>query len=109
MDHSPPTAHRSPLTAHHSPLFMLTSRGWLFILFLAVLLAWAVMAHLPTLAILGLALISWFAWEWLLFAVRSRVVVRQVELLRQVSDERGPVDSLWAGQTFTVDVELRLG
>jgi uncharacterized protein (DUF58 family) len=88
---------------------MLTSRGWLFILFLAVLLAWAVMAHLPTLAILGLALISWFAWEWLLFAVRSRVVVRQVELLRQVSDERGPVDSLWAGRTFTVDVELRLG
>jgi uncharacterized protein (DUF58 family) len=87
---------------------MLTSRGWLFLLFAAALLAWAVLVHLATLAILALALILWFAWEWLLFAVRSRIVVRQVELLRQVSDERGPVDSLWAGRTFTVDVELRL-
>lgn len=87
---------------------MLTSRGWLFLVFTAALLAWAVLVHLAALAILALALILWFAWEWLLFAVRSRIVARQVELIRQVSDERGPVDSLWAGRTFTVDVELRL-
>jgi uncharacterized protein (DUF58 family) len=87
---------------------MLTSRGWFFVVFIAALLAWAMLVHLATVAILALALILWFAWEWLLFAVRSRIVVRQVEVLRQVSDERGPVDSLWAGRTFTVDVELRL-
>jgi uncharacterized protein (DUF58 family) len=87
---------------------MLTSRGWLFILFVAGLLTLAVVEHLEVLAILLLALGFWFAWEWLLFAVRSRIVVRQIVLTREVSDERGPVDSLWAGRTFAVDVELRL-
>ena len=58
--------------------------------------------------VLLLSLGFWFAWEWLLFAVRARVVVRQVRLHREVCDERGPVDSLWAGRAFTVRVEARL-
>src|SRR5262249_10793611 len=60
------------------------------------------------LAVLALALLLWFAWEWLLFAVRARIIARQVELRRFANDERGPVDSLWAGRTFAVHVELRL-
>ena len=35
---------------------MLNSRGWLFLLLVATLLAWAVLAHLTTLAILALAI-----------------------------------------------------
>jgi uncharacterized protein (DUF58 family) len=87
---------------------MLTSRGWWFIIWVCAILALAVIFHHALLVILCLALLFWFSWEWLLFAVRGRVVARQLEVVRLVCDERGPVDSLWAGHTFTVDVEVRL-
>ncbi len=87
---------------------MLTSRGWLFVLFVGSLLLLAVLSHHAVLAVLALALALWFAWEWLLFGVRSRIIARQIELSREVCDERGTVDSLWAGRSFTVRGELTL-
>jgi uncharacterized protein (DUF58 family) len=87
---------------------MLTSRGLLFAFAVGGLLTLAVLTHQPVLAILTLSLLLWFGWEWLLFAVRARIVARQVALQREICDDRGPVESLWAGQTFTVRVELRL-
>jgi uncharacterized protein (DUF58 family) len=87
---------------------MLTSRGWLFTVFVVFLLVLAVGTQQTVLAVLLLSLGFWFAWEWLLFAVRARIVVRQVQVNREVCDERGPVESLWAGRTFTVRVEVRL-
>jgi len=97
-----------PTTLHPPPFTMLTSRGWLFAIFVVFLLVIAVGTHQPALAVLMLSLGFWFAWEWLVFAVRARVVVRQGQLYREVCDERGPVDSLWAGRTFTVRVVVRL-
>jgi uncharacterized protein (DUF58 family) len=87
---------------------MLTSRGWLFAVFVVFLLVIAVGTQQAVLAVVLLSLGFWFAWEWLLFAVRARVVVRQVRLHREVCDERGRVESLWAGRMFTVRVEARL-
>jgi uncharacterized protein (DUF58 family) len=87
---------------------MLTSRGWLFTLFVVGLLMVAVLTQQTVLGVLTLGLGFWFAWEWLLFAVRARVIARQVKLQRVLCDERGPVDSLWAGRTFRVRMELQL-
>src|SRR5262249_62040385 len=87
---------------------MLTSRGWLFSFVVLGFLFIAVMTQQIVLFVLTLSLGLWFAWEWLLFAVRARAVARGVVLRREVRDERGPVDSLWAGRTFSVHVELTL-
>ena len=65
---------------------MLTSRGWLFILFIVSLLIVAVLTQQTVLFVLTMGLGLWFAWEWLLFAVRAGVIVRQVELQREVGD-----------------------
>src|SRR5437868_5847709 len=104
---------------------MLTSRGWWFLLIVLGLLALALLAN-PTysgdvqrhdlalkranvgLALLALTLGIWFVCQWVLFAVRAQVFLRRLEVRRQVHDERGPVDSLWAGRFFRVEVELAL-
>lgn len=65
-------------------------------------------SHIPLLILPGLTLFCWFAWEWLLFALRSRFAVRGLRLDRTVRDERGRVENLWAGRKFRVDVELSL-
>src|SRR5438034_8167603 len=87
---------------------MLTSRGWWFLVVVLAVTALGVLRGLPTLAVLGLTLLLWFLGEWLLFAVRRRVTVRKLHVFRELRTERGPVDTLWAGQTFEVQVELRV-
>jgi uncharacterized protein (DUF58 family) len=87
---------------------MLTSRGWLFAIVILGLLFVAVRSQQIVLFILTMSLGLWFAWEWLLFAVRTRVIARRIVLRRDVCDERGPVESLWAGRTFTVHGEVHL-
>jgi uncharacterized protein (DUF58 family) len=96
---------------------MLTSRGWWLLLFVLTLLAMgSVLALQPgpgggptTLLLLGLVLALWFAWEWATFAVQARLAVRDLDLARELRDDRGPVTTLWAGQTFTVRGRVRLG
>src|SRR5262249_35091753 len=111
---------------------MLTVRGWwLLIITLAMLLvamlnefvniglssfSQSLSLHQPdasrgpnvTLALVALPLGGWFVWEWLSFAIRARLVIRRLYCHRELRDERGPVDTLWAGQTFRVRVELSL-
>ena len=87
---------------------MLTARAWwlLFIAFLLVLFGiWTL--H-PSLVIVGLTILLWFAWEWLSFSVRLHFVVPRLFLERTLSDERGPVTTLWAGRVFRVRTRLRL-
>jgi uncharacterized protein (DUF58 family) len=86
---------------------MLTSRGWLFLVTaLAVAVLGLSSAH-ATLVLVGLTLLTWFLASWLWFVVRLRLVMPRLALVRELRDERGPVDSLWAGWTFTVSVTLR--
>src|SRR2546423_129496 len=87
---------------------MLTARGWWLLTFvLGTLFAGALLSFLP-LALIGLTLLLWFAWEWLLFAVRLRAVPRHLRVEREVWDYRGPVGTLWAGHTFRVRARLEL-
>src|SRR4051794_3703505 len=94
---------------------MLTSRGWWFLLFVLTLLAMGgVLVLQPgrgsaTLLLLALALALWFAWEWATFAVQARIAVRDLDLSRELRDDRGGVTTLWAGQTFAVRARLHLG
>jgi uncharacterized protein (DUF58 family) len=93
---------------------MLTSRGWWLLLFIFTLLAMggvlALQTHHPTtLLLLGLSLTLWFVWEWGAFAVQARLAVRDLNVTRELRDDRGPVTTFWAGQTFTVRGHVRLG
>jgi uncharacterized protein (DUF58 family) len=58
--------------------------------------------------VLMLTLVLWFLSEWLLFALRVSLTVRALRSRRELRDARGPVDTLWAGRSFQVLVQLRL-
>jgi uncharacterized protein (DUF58 family) len=87
---------------------MLTSRGWWFIIVVFALLALALFRAQTVVLLMALTLLLWFAWEWLLFTIRVRLVVRDLRVRRTLNDERGPVERLWAGRTVRVDAELHL-
>jgi uncharacterized protein (DUF58 family) len=84
---------------------MLTARGWWFLLSAVLLVLVGASLALPVLLLVGLALLTWFGFEWVLFVIRTQ---GRLHVERTVSDERGPVDTLWAGQAFTVRVALHL-
>src|SRR5262245_11306368 len=85
---------------------MITSRGWWFLIIALAVLALGVLAPRVPLTLLALTPLLWFIGEWLLFSFRARVVVRALRVERTVRDQRGPVDTLWAGRTFEVAVAL---
>jgi uncharacterized protein (DUF58 family) len=102
---------------------MLTSRGWWLLVAILVILALALfgitdlalnrplrMSNQPnvTAALLGLTLGLWFAAEWLLFAVRWRLLRRALRFTRELHDERGPIDTVWAKRTFRVRLVVQL-
>jgi uncharacterized protein (DUF58 family) len=92
----------------------MTSRAWWFLLFALLLLGLAALPRLlgrPLMAepaLLGLTLLLWFIGEWFLFRWRSQFLVRRVLVRREVRNDRGPVDTLWAGRTFQVHVRLQV-
>src|SRR6266852_1024234 len=87
---------------------MVTARGWWFVLWSGAFLFLGVLSGVVPLALLGLTLFLWFLVEWLLFAYRVQSIVGRLHIVREVRDEHGPVESLWAGRSFDVGVELRL-
>jgi uncharacterized protein (DUF58 family) len=87
---------------------MMTARGWWCLVGVVLALLAGVLANVPALLVTGLALLLWFGWEWLCFAVRVRTLRQRLRIHREVWDDRGPVSTLWAGRSFTVKVELHL-
>jgi uncharacterized protein (DUF58 family) len=85
---------------------MLTPRAWLLLALDVVLLLPAVWNYDSTLTVIGLTLLAWLVVEWLIFTIRVGLIRRNLVVRRQVCDERGPVDSLWAGWDFEVNVEV---
>ena len=57
---------------------------------------------------IGLTLLFWFLGQWLLFVVRAQHVLGKLRLERELWDERGPVQNLWAGRSFEVRARLSL-
>lgn len=95
----------------YSVPLMLTSRGWWFFLLALALTTGAILlsprGHV-TLEVIGLTLLSWFFGQWLLFVVQARRVLHELQVERQLRDQRGPVQNLWAGRTYEVCVRLSL-
>jgi uncharacterized protein (DUF58 family) len=87
---------------------MLTTRGWWFLVAAVLVLALGLFARLTPLVPLGLTLVLWFAAVGFLFYARARLVAPRLEVVRTLLDDRGPVDTLWAGRSFEVQVEVRL-
>jgi uncharacterized protein (DUF58 family) len=85
---------------------MLTTRGWWFALAAAALLVLGVVLDVVPAALVGLALTAWFLTEWSLFTIRVRTGKGRFHFVREVRDERGPVDSLWAGRSFETRIEV---
>jgi uncharacterized protein (DUF58 family) len=86
---------------------MITSRGWWFLLIVLCLVTLGLFGDHWTVALLGLTLLLWFLGEWFMFALRMRLVVPTLVPRRTLHDDRGPVDTLWAGHSFQVRVETQ--
>jgi uncharacterized protein (DUF58 family) len=84
---------------------MLTSRACWFLLSVLIILSLGLLRPSLPLTLLGLTLLLWFAaqWLWFLFRLPS---LRRLHVEREVWDDRSPVATLWAGQTFEVRVRL---
>ena len=61
-----------------------------------------------TLALLGLTFGLWFAAEWLLFTLRCGLLRRRLIFTRELRDNRGMLETLWAKRTFHVRIVLEL-
>jgi uncharacterized protein (DUF58 family) len=87
---------------------MLTTRGFWMLIFAFILVGTGLVAQIATLGLIGGTILLWLLWEWLVFTVRLRGLVRSLRVSREVRDERGAVESLWAGQTFEIKTQLWL-
>src|SRR4051794_10099783 len=87
---------------------MLTARGWWFLVVVLGLLLLALWTNTPPVVLVCLSLLVWFLGLWLLFVVRLRLLAPRLRVERELHDERGPVESLWAGRPFRVRTRLCL-
>lgn len=90
---------------------MLTSRGW-WLLFTASLMTLVggmlsfQAGDVITLA--GLAILSWFIYEWGCFVYQVYFVLPKVVLTREIRDDRKSVPILWANNEFDVFIRLKV-
>jgi uncharacterized protein (DUF58 family) len=84
---------------------MLTSRAWWFLLSVLLVLSAGLLRQSLPLTLIGLALLMWFGYQWLLFLVRLPGL-RELNVQRELWDDKGPVATLWAGQEFEVRLSL---
>jgi uncharacterized protein (DUF58 family) len=87
---------------------MLTSRGWWFLILILAMLALGVLGEHWTLTLLALTLLLWFLAEWFAFTLRLRLAVPNLRVRRRLKDDRGAVDTLWAGHPVEMHVEVTL-
>lgn len=90
---------------------MLTSRGWTFLFFV---LLQAIIGLLisdragPVIAVIGLALLTWFLVEWFIFRLRMQFAATKLRIKRVIRADKRVVPIVWTGQIFDVQVELVL-
>lgn len=88
---------------------MLTARGYWFLVLVAFLLALGVIVlpdYTVVPAILGLTLLAWFAWEWVLFQLRVYSCATRLRAERRLVQGGREVPMVWAGLTFEVRVRV---
>jgi uncharacterized protein (DUF58 family) len=84
----------------------MTSRGWWFLVLVLCVLTLGVCAGLRALTLMGMTLFFWFLWTWFWFSFRVHLVLPALVVRREVFDERGRVDNLWAEHSFRTLVEV---
>jgi uncharacterized protein (DUF58 family) len=84
----------------------MTARAWWFLILVLSILSVGICNDLRGLTVLGLTLLFWYLWSWFWFVFRVRLLVPDLVVRREVSDDRGRVDNLWTGRSFRVDVEV---
>src|SRR5262249_12440839 len=92
----------------HDESSMITTRGWWFLVVSTLVLLLGVIGHNSTLTVLGLTLVLWFLGQSLLFVFRTRLLGRHLIVDRELRDDLGRVDSLWAARSCEVRVTVRL-
>jgi uncharacterized protein (DUF58 family) len=86
---------------------MLTARGWWFLFAALLVLVLGLIRSLSPLVVLGLALLLWFAAEWLLFSFRIPIGVRRLRVVREVGHEGEAASATtWAGNTVAVRLSV---
>ena len=88
---------------------MLTARGYWFVVVVAFILALGVIVlpiYTVVPAILGITLLAWFAFEWVLFQVRVNAAAGRLKLTRRVVQGGREVPMVWAGLAFEVRVRV---
>ncbi|OWK47010.1 DUF58 domain-containing protein [Fimbriiglobus ruber] len=88
---------------------MLTARGWWFVAVVGFItlngVLWAG-RYSATVPLIGLTLLVWFAFEWLLFAYRFRACADRIAVTRVLLHGDRPVPAVWAGTKCTVRVTV---
>jgi len=90
---------------------VLTSRGWwlLFLIVLQTSLGFIVSSRYgSSVVILGLALLTWFSVEYIVFQYRVHFVLSKIKVRRILKADGRRVPIIWAGQEFDVVVDLVL-
>ena len=87
---------------------MITARGWWFLVVVLSILTLGAFGGRLMLTLVALTLLLWFLGEWLLFFVRVHWTLPAIRVHRDLSDDRGPVTTLWAGRSFRANVQIRL-
>lgn len=88
---------------------MLTARGWWFLIlvgFVVVLGATVIANYTVVPAILGLTLLAWFGFEWIVFQVRSHGAAARLRVDRRIMQGGRDVPMVWAGLPFQVWVRV---
>ena len=88
---------------------MLTARGWWFLVVVAFLLALGALlltSFTVVPAVVGLALLAWFAFEWAVFQTRVLSAATRLRLTRRVVQGGRDVPMVWAGLAFEVRVRV---
>ena len=89
---------------------MLTSRGWWFLVVVALLIVLGA-TLLPYYSVvpvlLGLTLLAWFAFEWVTFQLRMNIALARLRVSRRVVQGGRDVPMVWAGLAFEVRLSAR--
>jgi uncharacterized protein (DUF58 family) len=88
---------------------MLSSRGTWFLItvvFVLVVGAFVIPFYSVVPALLGLTLLGWFLYEWVMFNIRSNAAVSRLRVSRHILQGGREVPMVWAGLAFEVRVSV---
>jgi uncharacterized protein (DUF58 family) len=87
---------------------MLTARGCWLLVTAVLITALGIFLEVPALVQVGLALLFWIAVMGGRFYLEVHTIARRLQVVRRLRDDRGLVETLWAGRAAAVQVDISL-